>query len=111
MPENHQHLTGRYIQNYLHFLNEKLNQYNVDLQENRRSRPHSMSVNTEKLDLRLYNYVRLHHLNLLRLSQYQLNRFKNDIQENRLLQQLEKYSFTNEQVRRQERLSMSWYES
>lgn len=111
MPEHHQHLTGRYIQDYLHLLNEKMNQYKVKLQENRHNCPHSMAANTEKLDVRLYNYVRLHQLNFLRLSQYQANRFKDDIQETKLLQQLEKYSFTNEQVRRQRRWKIYRFKS
>lgn len=58
-----------------------------------------MFVNKEKLDIRLYSYVRLHHLDFVRLIQYQVTRFRDEIQEKRALQQLEKISFTNEQVR------------
>ena len=59
-----------------------------------------MPADVETIDLRLHEFVRLHHVDLMRLIQYQINRFRDEIEEKRLLEQLVQYSFSKEQVRR-----------
>ena len=56
------------------------------------------NIDAETIDCRLHEFVRLHHVDLIRLIQYQVNRFRDEIEEKRLLQQLERYSFSSEQV-------------
>lgn len=98
VPIDHQHLTGQYVEEYLGLLNQKLAQYEVELQEHRNVYPSMMSIDAETIDCRLNEFVRLHHVDLIRLIQYQVNRFRDEIEEKRLLQQLERYSFSSEQV-------------
>ena len=50
------------------------------------------------MDARLNEFVRLHHIGLLRRTSYQVNRFKDEINEQRLLRQLSSLQLTNEQV-------------
>jgi hypothetical protein len=81
VPVDHQHLTGQYIQDYLKFLNEKMNQCDIQLQQHRYAYPRMMSIDVEMIDLRLHEFVHLHHVDLIRLIQYQVNPFRDDIQE------------------------------
>lgn len=98
VPVDHQHLTGQYVEEYLGLLNQKLTQYEVELQEHRNVYPSTMSIDAETIDLRLHDFVRLHHVDLIRLIQYQVNRFRDEIEEKRLVEQLKRYSFNSEQV-------------
>lgn len=100
VPVDHQHLTGQYIEEYLGFLNAKLTEYEAELEQHRSLYPSVMPADVETIDLRLHEFVRLHHVDLMRLIQYQINRFRDEIEEKRLLEQLVQYSFTKEQVRR-----------
>lgn len=99
VPKEQQHLTGQYIQEYWMFLNGKVAQCEVELRQQLYADPFVMGMSAEVMDSRLKEFVRLHHLDLIRLTNYQVNRFRDDIQEQRWRQQLEKYSFTQEQVR------------
>ena len=98
VPVDHQHLTGQYVEEYLGILNKKLTAYEVELEEHRSLYPSGIPVDVETIDLRLHEFVRLHHVDLMRLIHYQVNRFRDEIEEKRLLEQLAQYSFSNEQV-------------
>lgn len=80
------------------FLREKIAQYDKDLQQQRYAYPF-MSITADECDSRLREFVRLHHLDLTRLTNYQVNRFKDQLQEKRLSQQLHSFHFTTQQVR------------
>ncbi|CAF1565017.1 unnamed protein product [Didymodactylos carnosus] len=96
IPMNQQHLTEQYIRHYLVVLNEKINRYNMEL--NQQLCPYPLiSISSEMLDVRLKEFVRLHHLDLIRLINYQVNQFKDQLQEKRLSQQLGKCNFTTAQ--------------
>ena len=52
----------------------------------------------DTMDERLKEFVRLHHLDLLRRTSYQAHRLKDDINEEGLLHQLSSFQLTNTQV-------------
>ena len=52
----------------------------------------------DTMDARLKEFVRLHHIDLLRRTSYQANRFKDEINEQHFLRQLSSFQFTSEQV-------------
>ena len=98
VPMDHQHLTGQYIEDYLNVLNEKMTRYETELRQHLYA--HSdISLTLEMIDVRLKEFVRLHHLDLIRLTNYQVNRFNDQLQEKWLSQQLVTCHFTLEQVR------------
>jgi hypothetical protein len=100
VPEDIRHLTGQYIHEYLQFLHEKKDEYELTLQQHRQLYPSMMSIDPETIDHRLKEFVSLHHLNFRRLTQFQVNRFRDEIQAKQLWEHLERYSFSKEQVRR-----------
>jgi hypothetical protein len=51
------------------------------------------------IDLRLNEFVRLHHLDLIRLMNNKVNRFRDHLQGKKLSQQLDGCHLTLEQVR------------
>lgn len=50
------------------------------------------------IDLKLKDFVRLHHIDLIRQINYQVNKLKDNIREKQFFQQLSSYQLTNEQV-------------
>lgn len=50
------------------------------------------------MDVRLVEFVRLHHIDLLRRTNYQATQFRDEIDEHHLLRQLSTLQLTNEQV-------------
>ena len=52
----------------------------------------------ETTDLRLKEFIRLHHFDLLRTVNYQVNKFKDIIYESYLFQQLSSFDLSLEQV-------------
>ena len=52
----------------------------------------------EFLDQRLKEFVRLHHIDLMRTINYQINRFKDIIHDQQLFQQVSSFHLTTEQV-------------
>ena len=100
VPKELQHLTGQYIQEYWTLLNGKVGQCEANLQRHVYADPFLMGMSSEMMDDRLKEFVRLHHLDLIRLTNYQANRFRDEIQAQRWRQHLEQYAFTEEQVGR-----------
>ena len=86
------------MRRHVNFLSVRMGQYKSELQQHRYSYPSIMPIDPETIDLRLYQFVRLHHVQFVQLIQYQVNRFRDEIEEKRLLQQLERYSLSKEQV-------------
>ena len=52
----------------------------------------------DTLDGRLKEFARLHHIDLLRRTSYQANRFRDEINEQHWLRQLSSCQLTSEQV-------------
>lgn len=100
VPEDFRHLTGQYVQDYLKLLHDKKDEYQLKLQQHQQSYPFMMPIDLEMIDCRLKEFVSLHHLDFRRLTQFQINRFRDEIQAKQLWEQLESYSFNKEQVRR-----------
>lgn len=97
-PIDHQHLTGQYMQDYLLVLNDKLARYETELGQDLYAYPF-ISITPEMIDIRLREFVRVHHLDLIRLTSDQVNRFEDQLQERRLSQPLATCHLTLEHVR------------
>jgi hypothetical protein len=52
----------------------------------------------DTMDVRLTEFARLHHIDLLRRTSYQANRFRDEINEQHFVRQLSSYQLTSEQV-------------
>lgn len=96
----HQHLTRHYLQDQLLVLKETITRYEIELRHHLHTCPFRMAGG-ETIDVHLKEFVRLHHLDLIRSINYQLNRFRDDLEEKRLAQQLQTYRLTIEQVSEQ----------
>ena len=88
----------KYHEDYLIFLQYKIKQCVDELNTQASCWPLTLP-SMEAVDMRLKEFIRLHHLDLSRTINYQINRFKDKIQQTQLLQQLSSYHLTTEHVR------------
>ena len=79
-----------------------MNQYAIELKTQSLSCPTTLITQTnmslEIIDQRLNEFVRLHHLDLLRQVNYCMNKLRDDLRGKQLLQELSSYLLTDEQV-------------
>jgi len=87
----------KHLEDYVLLLQNKINQFKRELITQALSCPTSFE-SIQIIDQRLKEFVRLHHIDLLRTVSYQINKLKNKIYEKQLLQQLSAYNLTTEQV-------------
>ena len=87
----------KYLEEYVMLLRNKIDQYTIELRTQASSCPSTLSA-LEIIDQRLKEFVRLHHIDLLRTISYQLNKLKDNIYEKELSKQLASYCLTIEQV-------------
>lgn len=87
----------KYIEDYLILLRTKINDLRIELATQSSSWPSTL-LPFEVIDARLQEFVRLHHIDLIRTVNYQTNKLKDDIREKQLFQQLSYYYLTSEQV-------------
>ena len=87
----------KHLEDYVLLLQNKITQFKRELITQALSCPTSFE-SIQIIDQRLKEFVRLHHIDLLRTVSYQINKLKNKIYEKQLLQQLSAYNLTTEQV-------------
>ena len=79
-----------------------MNQYAIELKTQSLSCPTTLTTQTnmslEIIDQRLNEFVRLHHLDLLRQVNYCMSKLRDDLRGKQLLQELSSYLLTDEQV-------------
>jgi hypothetical protein len=81
----------------LKLLRYKIDQYTNELTVQSSSCPSTLST-LEVIDHRLKEFVRLHHIDILRIINYQVNKLKGNIYEKQIFKQLSSYYLTAEQV-------------
>ena len=85
-------------------LQNRLNQYTVELATQSLSCPAILLANRklslEMIGQRLNDFVRLHHLDLLRQVNYHISKLRDTVRDKELLEESSLYPITIEQVRR-----------
>jgi hypothetical protein len=79
-------------------LRNKIDQYRIELVTQSSSCPTTILSSLEILDQRLKEFVRLHHLDLLRTINYQVNKLNHNIHMKNLSKQLSSFHLTMKQV-------------
>lgn len=99
---NEPKIIQQYLEDYLILIQNRINQYAVELTTQSLSCPATLFTATitslERIDQRLNEFVRLHHLDLTRQINYHVSKLRDSICEKQLVQQLSSYSITIEQV-------------
>ena len=91
-----------YLEDYVILLQNRMNDYMVELTTQSLSCPVTLptktSMSLEILDRRLTDFVRLHHLDLKRQVNYHISKLRDTIREKELVQESSLYAITTEQV-------------
>ena len=98
VKSNDNSLIHKYVEDYVILLQTKIEQYTTELLTQPLLSCPAIFVQIELLDQRLKEFVRLHHLDLTRTINYQINRFKDTIYDQHLFQQVSSFHLTTEQV-------------
>jgi hypothetical protein len=99
IPSNEPKIIQKYLEDYLILLQNKINQYTIELMTQSSSYPMTfLPRSRERIDQRLKEFVRLHHLDLTRQINYHINKLKDNIRGKQLFHELSSYTLTNEQV-------------
>ena len=86
------------LEEYLMLLKNRIDQHENELIIQSSSCPTTLH-SLEMIDQRLKDFVRLHHIDLVRIVNYQKNKLKDIIYEKRLFNQISSYHLTEVQVR------------
>jgi hypothetical protein len=97
IQSNEPEIIQKYLEDYLVLLRNKIHQYTTELMTQSSSCPKSLS-SLEIIDQRLNEFVRLHHLNLLRTINNQIYKLNTNIHIARLFKQLSSFHLTTTQV-------------
>lgn len=89
----------KYIRDQINEFQICYDQLLIDIDEQTKSFS-MMNVSLDEIDKCLRNYVELHHLDLKRTINYQINRFQDEIQEKIIFNRLFSYRFDDDQVNR-----------
>ena len=99
---NEPKIIQKYLEDYLILIQNRMNQYAIELKTQSLSCPTTLTTQTnmslEIIDQRLNEFVRLHHLDLLRQVNYCMSKLRDDLRGKQLLQELSSYLLTDEQV-------------
>ena len=99
---NEPSIIQKYLEDYLILLQNRMNQYKIELTTQALSCPVTLitqsTMSLEIIDQKLNEFVRLHHLNLERHINYHISKLRGLIREKQLVQELSSYPLTNEQV-------------
>jgi hypothetical protein len=98
IQSNEPAIIQKYLEDYLILLRSKIDQSRIELMTQSSFCPTTMLSSLEILDQRLKEFVRLHHLDLLRKINYQVNKLNNNIQIKNLSKQLSSFRLTMKQV-------------
>ncbi|CAF4011185.1 unnamed protein product, partial [Adineta steineri] len=102
ITDNYEHIEN-YVKDHLNQLQYKFDQSTTQLINQALSCPKSMELSL--IESQLKKFVRLHHLDLSRKINFQINTFQDHIREKELFQLLLLYPLTNEQQQTLQRLS------
>ena len=98
MESNESDNIQKSLEEYLILLKNRINQHENELMIQSSSCPTALH-SLDMIDQRLKDFVRLHHIDLVRTVNYQKNKLKNIIYEKRLLNQISSYHLIELQVR------------
>ena len=87
----------KHVQDYISLLRNKIEENRRELMTQALTCPSTLTP-SEIYDKRLKEFVRLHHIDLMRTINYQINKFKDQIHEKQLLQHFSSYHLGTEQV-------------
>ena len=87
----------KYLEDCVILIHNKIEQYTTELMTLSSSYPLTLPP-LELIDKRLKEFVRLHHIDLIRTINYQINKFKDQIHEKQLFQHFSSYHLGTEQV-------------
>jgi hypothetical protein len=94
---NKEDLIEQYLHDRINLLQMQFNQLMAALQTQSSSCPEAISLST--IDSSLEEFIRLHHIDVMRTVKYHVNQFRDDIHEKQLWQQLSSQLSNEEQVR------------
>ena len=94
---NELNIIQKYVEGYLVSLQRKIGHCEVQLSEQSSSGQWTLT-SLQTLDLRLYEFVRLHHIDLLKSINYRINKLNDSIYEKQLSDQLSSCRLSVEQV-------------
>jgi hypothetical protein len=97
IESNEPNIIQKHLEDYLLLLRNKIDQYTIELVTQSSSCPTQLS-SLEIIDQRLKEFVRLHHLDLLRTINYQIYKLNTNIHIMRLSKQLSSFHLTTKQV-------------
>ncbi len=97
IQSNEPNIIQKYLEDYLILLRTKIDQYTTELRTQSTSCPSTLP-RLEIIDSRLKEFVRLHHLNLLRTINYQICELNINIQIEKFSKQLSSFHLTTKQV-------------
>lgn len=99
IPSNEPKIIQKYLEDYVVLLQNKMNEYTTDLMIQLTSCPSTMPPHIlEIVDQRLKEFVRLHHLDLLRTINCQIGKLNTNIDIKKLSKQLFALCLTTKQV-------------
>jgi len=88
----------KYLQDYLILLHNKVDQYTNELRIQSTSCPSTLPHSLERIDSRLKEFIRLHHLDILRKINYQISKLNSKIHIEKFSKQLSSFHLTAKQV-------------
>ncbi len=98
IQSNEPDIIQKYLTDYVLLLQNKVDQLTTELMTQSRTCPSALPP-LEIIDQRLKEFVRLHHLDLLRTINYQKSKLNTDILIKKFTKQLSAYCLTAKQVR------------
>ena len=101
ISSNKPSIIQKYLEDYVILLENRINQYTVELKTQSLSCPKTLLPSLEEqdnIDRKLKEFVRLHHLDLLRTVNYQISKLNSDIHIKNLSKQLSSFHLTVKQV-------------
>ncbi|CAF1535325.1 unnamed protein product [Adineta ricciae] len=94
----------KYLEEYLILLRDKISQCTTELATQSSPCPLTLSL-LNIVDVRLHEFVRLHHIDLMRTIRFRINKLKDKIHEKQLFQHLSYYYLNNDQFKAISRLT------
>ena len=99
IKSNEPSIIQKYLKDYLILLRTKIDQYTIELRTQITSYPSTLPHSVEIIDSRLKEFVRLHHLDLLRTIKYQISKLNSKVNIEKFSKQLSLFHLTAKQVR------------
>jgi hypothetical protein len=97
IPSNEPNVIQKYLEDYLILLQNKIDEFTTELLIQSTSCPSTLP-RLEIIDQRLKEFVRLHHIDLLRTINYQIGKLNSNIHITKLSKQLASFRLTVKQV-------------